>query len=83
MESAHPATFATVYAEATVGEDGALRLNRGSGPLRPGDKVMVAITPMVVERTSTAASLRGSVLRYDDPFGSAVPPEQWDAVSAC
>jgi hypothetical protein len=24
--------------------------------------------------------LRGSVLTYDDPFGPAVPPEEWDAL---
>ena len=24
-------------------------------------------------------SLKGSVLRYDDPFGQAVSPEEWEA----
>lgn len=25
--------------------------------------------------------LKGSVLRYDDPFGAAVPPEDWESAS--
>ena len=25
--------------------------------------------------------LKGSVLRYDDPFGPACPPEDWEALS--
>ena len=32
------------------------------------------------ERPSTHQDLRGSVLRYDDPFAPAVPEEDWEAL---
>ena len=30
--------------------------------------------------TSARGFMRGTVLRYDDPFGPAVPPDDWEAL---
>ena len=35
----------------------------------------------VAEAEAKRQSLKGSVLRDDDPFGPAVPPEDWEALS--
>jgi len=66
--------------KAVVGDQGTVTL---SGlPLSAGDKVDVivikddACSPMQEVRQR----LRGTVVQYDDPFGPAVPPEEWDAL---
>lgn len=33
-----------------------------------------------LERAAIHRPLKGTVKRYDDPFGPAVPPEDWDAL---
>lgn len=49
----------------------------------------VAVEVIVLERPTNEANesqvedrypLRGKLLRYDDPFGPAVPPEDWEAM---
>lgn len=45
-------------------------------PFRPGDKVEVIVRTHEA-RTSQAVDLRGSVLRYEDPF-EPVATDDWD-----
>jgi hypothetical protein len=52
--------------ESTVAEDGTLRLR--DLPFRPGEALEVILIPRTRKAlVADAASLRGSVLRYDDP----------------
>ena len=84
MEIAFAVGGATQFIEATVGEDGALHLLHGSPvSLKSGDKVMLSISPITVLDTVSAASLKGSVLRYDSPFQPATTPEEWEALREC
>jgi len=61
-------------AEATVDPLGRLVLDHL--PFRPGDKVEVIVRTHEA-RTSQAADLRGSVLRYEGPF-EPVASNDWD-----
>jgi hypothetical protein len=54
--------------------------------LRPfvGREVEITVREATTAKPSTSGSkspnpLAGSVLRDDDPFGPAVPPEEWEA----
>ncbi len=63
----------TFHAEAIIGKDGALHLDRV--PFSRGEAVHVFVssaTPV------TEHSLRGSVLKYDHPF-APVAEEDWEA----
>jgi hypothetical protein len=61
----------TVFAEATVGTDGALRLTGPAQALTPGARVLLTISPLPESPNGNASPLLGSVLRYDDPFAPA------------
>jgi hypothetical protein len=65
--------------DATVGPDGSLILR--NVPFSVGEQVHVVISP--IETSAQARPwelLRGTLLKYDDPFEPAVPPEDWDAL---
>lgn len=72
--------------EAVLTEDGKLVLNEL--PFQAGDAVEVIILERAdkSQKTESIASdahlypLRGSVIQYDEPFESAVPVEDWDAL---
>jgi hypothetical protein len=69
------------HAKATVGEGGTVTV-RGL-PLAPGANVDVIVRSgngVQPSLEKVREMLRGSVLRYEDPFGPAVPPEDWDAL---
>lgn len=59
-------------------ENGAIILDEPSR-LRDGARVRVDVVevekPVMAEKV-----LRGTPYRYDDPFGFAAPPEDWDAL---
>ena len=80
MEIALPVTAKTVFAEATVAEDGSLHLEDPAPALKPGDKVLVTISPIAEATGKNLQPLLGTVTRYDDPFGPAAPPEDWEAL---
>jgi len=63
--------------ETTVTGDGSVVV-RGV-PFPEGAEVEVIVLPRRVP--GETAPLRGSVLRYDDPFGPAVPETDFDAAS--
>jgi hypothetical protein len=69
------------HAHATITEDGTLTLR--DLPVRVGEQVEVLIVPL--ERTppklaeEIRARLQGTILRDDDPFGPAAPPDDWEA----
>lgn len=66
---------------ATLMEDGTLALK--GLPFQAGDRVEIIILeqPKVEEPApSSDRPLAGSVLRYDDPFGPAVPAEDWEVL---
>jgi hypothetical protein len=83
MEIALPVTRKTGFAEATVGEDGALYLQNPSPILKPGAKVLLTISPQAETAEENAQSLLGTVLRYEDPFGPAASQDEWDALREC
>ena len=72
--------------ETTLTEDGTLILR--NLPFQAGDTVEVIILDrpqLASESTSEPAALdqhplRGTVLRYDDPFEPAVPPTEWEVL---
>lgn len=45
-------------------------------------KPVAVLTPVKdpPKRRSIIGAMRGSVLRFDDPFGPAVEPREWNAV---
>ena len=45
-------------------------------------KPVARLSPVAAKepRPSIIGSMRGSVLRYDDPFEPAIAPEEWDAL---
>jgi hypothetical protein len=47
-------------------------------PVREGDEVEVEIN--VLNRVPVTYPLHGAPFRYDDPFGPAVKPSEWDAL---
>ena len=83
MEIALPITSKTVFAEATVGEDGALHLHNPAPTLKPGAKVLLTISPKAETAEENTPSLLGTVLRYEDPFGPPASPDEWDALREC
>ncbi|MCP9493690.1 MAG: hypothetical protein MSG64_04450 [Pyrinomonadaceae bacterium MAG19_C2-C3] len=65
--------------EAVVQTDGTLTLEKL--PFKKGDNVEVIILERHVKSESdTSNLLHGKLLRYDDPFGSATPLEDWEAL---
>lgn len=73
--------------ETTLTEDGTLKLQ--GLPFHAGDAVEVIILQrpsFQQEQTAIPTSesdlypLRGTVIRYDDPFEPAVPVEDWEAL---
>jgi len=77
----------TVRIERTLTADRTLLLE--DLPFPPGATVGVIIEEQApLSATPKAASpseqprypLRGTVLKYDDPFGPAVPEDDWDAL---
>lgn len=73
--------------ETTLTEDGTLKLQ--GLPFHAGDTVEVIILERPScqqEQTATPTlesnqyPLRGTVIRYDDPFEPAVPMEDWEAL---
>jgi hypothetical protein len=65
--------------EATLTENGTLTIN--NLPFQAGDTVEI----IILERHSRPLKsnpylLRGKVIRYDDPFESATPIEDWEAL---
>ncbi len=84
MEITIPIDKKTVFAEATVGEDSVLYLNkRIRSTLKPGDKVALTISPISQTVEKNSNSLIGTVTHYEDPFGSSTLPEEWEALSGC
>ncbi|HZT44436.1 MAG TPA: hypothetical protein VFA07_19890 [Chthonomonadaceae bacterium] len=84
MESALPVTAKTILAEATVAEDGSLHLTDPTAlAFKPGEKVLLAISPIANGKRENKEPLLGTVTRYDDPFGPATSPEDWEALRGC
>jgi len=77
MERALPVTAQTILTEATVAEDGSLHLTDPTLALTPGEKVLLAISPMAKGKGESKEPLRGTVICYDDPFGPSTSPEDW------
>jgi hypothetical protein len=66
---------------ATLMEDGTLVLK--GLPFHAGDTVEIIIleqSTLEEPVASNGSPLAGSVLRYDDPFEPAVPPEEWEVL---
>ena len=81
MEITRPVGINTMFAEATVGEDGALHLKDTSCLfLKPGQKVALTISSIEETQDVNATPLRGTVTYYEDPFGSATTPEDWETL---
>jgi hypothetical protein len=83
MEIALPVHTNTVFAEATVGEDGALYLRNPPPSLKPGARVLLTISPQTEPAEENATRLIGSVIRYDDPYGPATDVDEWEALRGC
>jgi hypothetical protein len=68
--------------EAVLSENGTLVLE--DLPFQAGDAVEVIILerskPQPTGIPSSEFPLQGTVLVYDDPFGPAVAPEEWDVL---
>jgi len=67
----------TLQLNAVVGEDGSIKLQ--GLPFKPGEKITVTVENAPAKDTERYP-LRGSIIRYDDPFEPAVPPEDWEAL---
>ncbi len=68
---------------ATVSENGTLVLE--GLPFQSGERVEIIIlehpqTPSTVLPSNPAYPLKGTILKYEDPFEPAVPAEDWDAL---
>ncbi len=65
---------------AKVGENGKVILD--DLPFDEGDEVTVTVEPVKKEGRPWPPEfpLRGSFLKYDDPFEPACPPEEWEAL---
>jgi len=59
-------------------ENGTIVVDDGT-QLPEGAKVTITVEPGTADRDDYL-KLRGTATRYDDPFGPAVPPEDWDAL---
>ncbi len=70
-----------IHTRTTIQEGGKLVMDRL--PFHAGQTVEVTVAeeerPALAE-TAGRYPLRGTVLRYDDPFKPACPPEDWDAL---
>ena len=77
------AILGTIFAEATVAEDGSLHLNSPASGFKPGERVRLIISPILNDQADVQTQLRGSVVRYDDPFGPAAPTDDWEALKGC
>lgn len=65
--------------EAKLTETGTLTLN--NLPFQAGDAVEIIILERhLTSLNSNPAPLRGKVIRYDDPFDSAIPVEDWEVL---
>ena len=65
--------------ETVVQTDGTLQLDKL--PFKKGDAVEVIILERHVNKEADSPSLlHGKLLRYDDPFSSATPLEDWEAL---
>lgn len=66
--------------ETTVGSDKALTLD--NLPFPAGTNVEVIVMEQITRCPDPDPyPLRGTVLRYDDPFEPAVPIEDWDCLA--
>jgi hypothetical protein len=73
-----------------IGPDGSIHLS--NLPFGTGERVRVLVLPdagsdsrrhtaeEIEQSRAIRHSLRGSVLRYDDPFSPAVPVEDWEVL---
>ena len=66
-----------IHAKAIIGENGTLLLN--GLPFQPGDEVDVAIEKKSA-KAAPRRSLAGTLIRYDEPFESALSPEEWESI---
>ena len=41
---------------------------------------VAVLTPVAEQKRSLIGAMEGSVLRYDDPFGPAADPSDWNAM---
>jgi hypothetical protein len=65
--------------ETALTENGKLSLQ--NLPFKKGDEVEIIILDRSSSKTTTDSyPLRGTVLRYDDPFEPATSAEDWDAL---
>ncbi len=71
--------------ETVLTEDGTLTLQ--GLPFQAGESVFVIVLSLSNAKVSqpldlkeNAHPLKGSILFYDDPFGSAVPLEDWEVL---
>lgn len=65
---------------ATLGEDGTLVLK--GLPFHAGDRVEIIILEQTKAERPRDYPLRGTVLRYDDPFEQVIDCDYLDAVAA-
>ena len=65
--------------EVKLTETGTLTLN--NLPFQAGDTVEIIILERhLTSLNSNPAPLRGKVIRYDEPFDSAIPVEDWEVL---
>jgi hypothetical protein len=64
--------------EATLTEDGTITV--APLPFKPGQRVEVIVLPADGRSDGRGhGRLRGTVVRYDDPTGPAIDPDEWEA----
>ena len=81
MSNGVPVGMMPMFAEATVGENGALYLENASQlALKPGEKVALTISPVTRVGEAKRNPLQGTVTHYEDPFGPAAASEEWEAL---
>jgi hypothetical protein len=69
----------SLHIKTKMPADGKLTLDRL--PFEPGEELEIEIQPAKSGNPPTPTyPLRGSVIRYDDPFEPAAPPEDWEAL---
>lgn len=65
--------------EVTLTENGALNLK--DLPFRAGESVEIIILEnQSFQQQSNSRNLRGTVIQYEQPFESAIAPEDWEAL---
>jgi hypothetical protein len=69
----------TYHIETLMSNDGSVLL---SGlPFKKGEKIDVTLRTIQEENTEELEKkLRGSVLKYIDPFEPAIDPDEWEAL---